>query len=117
MKETVVGSFFRDTVCGDGICDFPEEFQGFGRFVSVLCIVKSFPKVSAGAKSAYSWVRGMLGMTLTPRNPQGCSQDCNPWRNVTKIDINLKDMIASSNGLPLAHLSDGSIVSWDFTGI
>ena len=55
---------------------------------------------------------------LTPRNAgQGCSKDCNPLRNVTKIDINLKDMIASSNGLPLAHSPDGSVVPWDFKGI
>lgn len=78
MKEAVVGAFFRDTVCGDGICDTPEEYQGFGRF--------------------------------------GCSKDCNAWRNVTKIDIDLRDMIALSGKLPFAQKLDHSVEGWDFSG-
>jgi hypothetical protein len=32
LNETFIQSVWADPVCGDGICDRPVEFEGFGRF-------------------------------------------------------------------------------------
>jgi hypothetical protein len=32
LKSSVIDVLFQDAVCGDGVCDSPEEVPGVGRF-------------------------------------------------------------------------------------
>eukprot|EP00960_Hanusia_phi_P063281 765436-Hanusia_phi.AAC.4 len=58
FSDLIVQTIFSDPICGDGVCDSPDEFPGFGRF--------------------------------------GCSQDCGPYRNITRVQVDLKDIIGTS---------------------
>ena len=32
MENALIAKIFTDPICGDGVCDSPEEYAGFGRF-------------------------------------------------------------------------------------
>eukprot|EP00960_Hanusia_phi_P077138 768654-Hanusia_phi.AAC.4 len=67
LQQSILHTAFQDPVCGDGVCDSPAEYPGFGRFGCIADCGKypNLTSVSLSLKDVIADSRVLLGWDLT----------------------------------------------------
>ncbi|EKX32346.1 hypothetical protein GUITHDRAFT_121487 [Guillardia theta CCMP2712] len=67
LQQSILPSVFQDPVCGDGVCDSPAEYPGFGRFGCIPDCGKypNLTSVSLSLKDVIADSGALLGWDLT----------------------------------------------------